>query len=84
MLKPFVVYFSIREVANEVHAVVIAKDESSARKFAERAMAQSVTLISFTSISLVVLPTSMTLFIVILLNIVFYNFVNTLCSYFGC
>ena len=43
MLKPFVVYFKIREVANEVHAVVIAKDESSARKFAERAMAQSVT-----------------------------------------
>lgn len=43
MLKPFVVYFNIREVANEVHAVVIAKDESSARKFAERAMAQSVT-----------------------------------------
>lgn len=43
MLKPFVVYFNIREVANEVHAVVIAKDEVDARKFAERAMAQSVT-----------------------------------------
>ena len=43
MLKPFVVYFNIREVANEVHAVVIAEDESSARKFAQRAMAQSVT-----------------------------------------
>lgn len=43
MLKPFVVYFNIREVANEVHAVVIAKDAVDARKFAERAMAQSVT-----------------------------------------
>ncbi len=43
MLKPFVVYFSIQEVANEVHAVVIAKDEDTARRFAERAMAQSVT-----------------------------------------
>lgn len=43
MLKPFVVYFNIREVANEIHAVVIAKDEVDARKFAERAMAQSVT-----------------------------------------
>lgn len=43
MLKPFVVYFNIREVANEIHAVVIAKDEVDARKFAEKAMAQSVT-----------------------------------------
>ena len=43
MLKPFVVYFKIREVANEVHAVVIGKDESSAPMVAERAMAQSVT-----------------------------------------
>lgn len=43
MLKPFVVYFHIREVANEVHAVVIAEDEKDARSFAERAMTQSVT-----------------------------------------
>ena len=43
LLKVYIVYFQIREVNTKIHLTVVAENEEDARRFAERAMSQSVT-----------------------------------------